>query len=991
MKNDSYKTEKRYWKSLDHLAGRPETQNSGHEHAHDAAELPGRRKFLALMGTSLSLAGLAGCRKPVEKIIPYVTPPEEIVPGIPQYYATTMPFGSASFGLIVESHEGRPTKIEGNDNHPDTLGASNAFMQAAIPGLYDPDRSRDVLHNGSVESIDTFFNVWGGLHAGFIRSGGEGLAVLTGPHSSPTLGRLEREFRAKFPRARWVVYEPVSDENIYAGIEAATGMQYRPQYHFDKAKRILAIDSDFLHMDTDNITNARGFAERRKITSENGEMNRLYAVESVYSATGAAADHRLRLQSRQIGPFVAALVLELRRQGVNVSGTGSVDFGSAGAISSEWISEAARDLIRHRGESIVIGGRRQPPGVHALIFAINDALGNNGSTIQYRSMAHSAIPRTDALKELADDLRSGTIDTLVIADSNPVYDAPADLEFSRAVGAAARIIHFGLYRDETAEFAEWHVPQAHFLESWGDAGASDGTLSVIQPLIQPLFNGTAATEFFHLLGEGTFRAGYDVVRDTWQNILRRGDFEERWRRVLHDGVLSERTVAGSAPAVNAGSLSRMLNENPFPAEAANADNLEIVFTASPSVYDGRFANNGWLHELPGPVTKLTWDNAAIISPKTAESAGVENGDMVRLSYGGRELDMPVWIVPGQADYSVSIDLGYGREKAGETGTGVGFNANRLRTVGAPGFGFGLTMTKTGDRYELASVQDHGGLEDRPLVIEATLEEYRHDPHLEHMKHDHPPLKSMWKEHTYDEGYQWGMGVDLSACTGCNACVLACQIENNVPIVGKEQVLNAREMHWLRIDRYFVSEGNNTEDASVLFQPMACQHCELAPCEQVCPVAATVHDKEGLNTMVYNRCIGTRYCSNNCPFKVRRFNFFNYTKDTPEVRRLGNNPEVTVRFRGVMEKCTYCIQRLSRAKNAAKLGDSVIADGTLQTACQQACPADAIVFGNINNPDSRVSQIKRQNKNYNMLEELNLKTRTSFLAKIRNPNPALDGD
>ncbi|MFC1555777.1 TAT-variant-translocated molybdopterin oxidoreductase [candidate division KSB1 bacterium] len=992
MKDDNNGNGKRYWRSFNQLADSPDfrkfVENEFPEEAAGLKDSVSRRRFLTLMGASLSLAGLAGCRRPTEKIIPYVIQPEEVVPGIPQFYATTMPFGTSAYGLIVESHEGRPTKIEGNPDHPSTKGASNSFIQSEILTLYDPDRSQRYVKNGATSDKNAFKLDWRELYTKFTETQGNGLAVLAEPFSSPTLFRFREEFRRKFPRARWVTYEPSSDENIFNGIEVATGNKHLPRYNFENSKRIVSIDADFLHIDRDSIANTAGFSKMRKVDSENDEMNRLYVIESGYSVTGSMADHRLRLQSRQIGAFTAALVLELQRQGLTIPGINNVDFGGASAISSDWIQAAAHDLMEHRGESVVLTGRSQPPGVHALACAINTALRNNGSTVDYFPPVDKLLPDSEQLSGLAEDLRDGQVDTLIVFGGNPVYDTPADLGLSDNINKAKNVIHFGLYNDETGIKANWHIPRAHFLESWGDARSADGMMSVTQPMIAPLYDGMMEAEFYSLLTTGSDRRGYDIVRDTWRMHLRR-DFESRWRKVLHDGISENSGLQKSSISINSGSLSRYLNANKFSTDTANANELEIVFTPSKTVFDGRYANNGWLQELPDPITKLTWDNAAVMSPKTAEELGVKNFDLVLLTFEGRTLKMPVWVVPGYADFSVAVALGYGRTVSGKIGNNKGFNAFSIRTTDTMNFGKGLKIELTGETYTLANVQDHGSLEGRPHILEATLDEYKHDPEMDHIKPHTPELRSMWKEHSYDEGYQWGMAIDLNTCIGCNACTTACQSENNIPVVGKDRVIDGREMHWIRIDRYFVSGDDNMDDPEIVYQPMGCQHCELAPCEQVCPVAATVHDKEGLNTMVYNRCIGTRYCSNNCPYKVRRFNFFNYTNNTPEVQKMANNPDVTVRSRGVMEKCTYCVQRLTRAKSQANLAGEEVKDGGVRTACQQACPASAIVFGNVNDPESEVSKVKQQNRNYAVLAELNIKPRTTYLAKLRNPNPELE--
>ena len=602
---------------------------------------------------------------------------------------------------------------------------------------------------------------------------------------------------------------------------------------------------------------------------------------------------------------------------------------------------------------------------------------------------------------LAEEMSAGNISTLVILGGNPVYDSPADLDFANALSNVETVIGLSVQSNETYAKAHWSIPGTHFLEAWGDARAANGAMSVVQPLIAPLFDSHSHVEVLNLVVNGTDLPGYEVVRETWQSAMNFGPAELEWRRVLHDGILADSELTAINAPVDGLALKRRLDANPISSDSATKDNLEITFTASNSAFDGRYVNNGWMQELPDPVTKLTWDNAALISMKLAKEIGVKNGDVVSLGFKDRVVDAPVWILPGQADYSVAIELGFGRAQAGRVGDNVGFNAYALRTSDAQDYGVGLQITASGGTYNLVSTQDHFALdqidESRQLFRQASLEEYKDNPdfatetdqypHLDSIKHENGRYQSSWNEHKYDTGYQWGMAIDLNNCTGCNACTVACQSENNIPIVGKEEVDRGREMHWIRLDRYF--EGEDFDNPKMVYQPVACQQCEMAPCEQVCPVAATVHDDEGLNSMVYNRCIGTRYCANNCPYKVRRFNFYNYTKDTPEIVQMASNPNVTVRFRGVMEKCTYCVQRINEGKYAAKKSGEPLADGAIQTACQQTCPTDAIVFGDINNPDSMVSKIKQQNKNYEMLSELNLRTRTTFLAKLRNPNPELE--
>ena len=982
---------KRYWRSLERLHDSPVLQAFSEDEfpagASDRPDAVSRRTMMGLMGASFALAGATACRRPEQKIVPYVNAPEGRLPGVPEDYATTMTLGAAAYGVVVESHDGRPTKIEGNELHPESQGAACPWVQASVLNLYDPDRSRTVMrrekpaagqdeangdkaHGGAGDAAFAaatwaeFETFWGGVTEEAAANGGAGLAVLSQSYASPTQARLATAFRERYPAARWVVYEPVSDAASFAGVEAATGQPLRPVYHLDRADVVLALDADLLGTESGAVRHARGFAARRRVASERDGMNRLYAVESTVSLTGAAADHRLRLKSAKVGAFTMALAAEL---------------GVVGASASSILPESARgplraiaqDLREAGSAALVAAGQGQPPAVHALALAINQALGAVGTTVTLHELRDvGRVSSGSELRDFAAALGEGKVSTLVVLGGNPALTYPADLGFAQAVAAVANVVHLGRNLDETAQLATWHLPESHFLEAWGDARSADGTVSLAQPLIAPLFGSRSAAEVLALLAGSATTAGSELVRETAAQSSWGGD-DRTWRKALHDGV-----VEGSAlPAVAAVAGA-------VPLEPAGSE-MEIVFTVSRSVYDGRFANNSWLQELPDPVTKITWNNAALVSPKTAGDLGIETGDVVRLTVGERTIEAAAWILPGQADDSVALSLGYGRRAAGRVGNGRGTDAYPLRRLDAPGFATGLSVALAGRREELVQTQEHWSLEGRPLVREATLEDYHHHPHFAQEPDHHLKLESLWEEHSYAEGNQWGMGIDLNLCTGCNACVVACQSENNIPVVGPKQVSLGREMHWLRVDRYFTGDENDPE---VVFQPVPCMHCENAPCEQVCPVAATVHDREGINVMVYNRCIGTRYCSNNCPYKVRRFNFFNFTKDTPELVKMAMNPDVTVRSRGVMEKCSYCIQRINQGKIAAKGEGRPLMDGEIRTACQQTCPTDAIVFGNINDSDSAVAQRKAENRDYVMLAELNNKPRTSYQAKLRNPNP-----
>jgi MoCo/4Fe-4S cofactor protein with predicted Tat translocation signal len=970
---------KSYWRSLGQLSDSPEFRsNLEREFPEGASELPEgitRREMIALLGASLSFAGLAGCRRPEEHIVPFVNAPEEIVPGVPRRYATTLTFGRSALGVVVESHEGRPTKIEGNELHPGTSGRSNVRMQASILDLYDPDRAQSVRHAEAPSTWGDLVTAWGALETAHLADGGASLALLTGSFSSPTRARLLASFRARFPRARTVAYEPVSDENVLQGVRAATGRDLVPVLHLDAARVILSLDADLLGTDPDNVRNIAGFAAGRRAVVEGAPMNRLWAVEAATTLTGAMADHRIPLSPRLVPSLLAALASRLGVAGGSPS--------ALPVVPGPWLDALAKDLKDNRGAGLIVAGPEHPPAVHAAVLALNAALGNVGRTLSLHEPVDAALPSRAALAELTGAMKAGEVKTLVLLGVNPVYDAPAELDFGAALAKVETSIALSTHADETVRRAVWHVPLAHPLESWEDARDPQGTISVVQPLILPLFGGKSATELLALVGTGKDQGGRDLVRETWKPILGEADFERRFNRVLHDGLLAGSARPAVTPEVSAQRLAELTRANVSnpPADVG----IEVVFRPSAHLHDGRFANNGWLQELPDPITKLTWDNPALMSPATAERMGVGNEDLVRVSVGERSATLPAWIVPGQSDGTVVLTLGYGRSGVGRVADGAGCDVYPLRTSAASGWAGGASVVKAAGSSRQAPTQEHGSMEGRPLIREGTVEEYRRDPGFQKEASEVPELRSMWPERAYDSGHQWGMTIDLNACVGCNACVIACQSENNVPVVGKDQVRRGRQMHWIRVDRYFAGTPARPE---LVFQPVPCMQCENAPCEQVCPVAATVHDDEGLNVMVYNRCIGTRYCSNNCPYKVRRFNFFNFTKDTPEIVRLAQNPDVTVRSRGVMEKCTYCVQRINAAKLDARLASHELKDGDVKTACQQSCPASAIEFGDLRDAGSRVSKAKQDPRNYALLAELNTKPRTTYLAKVRNPHPDL---
>jgi Fe-S-cluster-containing dehydrogenase component len=959
-----------------------------------------RRQFLQLLGASLALAGLGACtNRPTETIVPYVRAPEEIVPGKPLFFATAMAAGGFATGVLVENHLGRPTKIEGNPSHPASLGATDVFAQASILTLYDPDRAQAPTYRGDIRPWSAFLQSLREVLATQRPVQGAGLRILTETVIAPTLAHQLQSILSEFPAAKWHQYEPVGRFHRREGARLAFGQYVHTLYQFDKANVILALDADPLLGPFGNVRYARDFAASRRVSSARPVMNRLYAVESTPSSTGATADHRLPLRASEIEQFARSMAARLGTPGVP---------SSESSVHGQWLDALVQDLQQHRSTSLIIAGEQQSPLVHALTHVLNYRLENVGTTVTYTAPVEAhPVDEIASLRELVEDMEAGRVDTLVILGSNPVYTAPADLGFAEGLQKVRLRIHLSLYFDETSELCHWHIPETHYLESWSDTRAYDGTVSLIQPLIAPLYASKSAHELLAAFTDQPNRAGYDIVRAYWQNQHATGgipgtagkDFEQFWRTSLHDGLIAGTALPPISPSLKETRDWRLepRSQNTDQPQASSPQSpLEIVFRPDPTVYDGRFANNGWLQELPKPLTKLTWDNAALMSPATARRLGlgydmgaagdVAYADVVELHYRGRTVRAPIWIVTGHADDTVTLSFGYGRTRAGQVGTGVGFNAYALRTSDALWFGSGLEIRKTGERYPLACTQLHHTLAGRNIVRAATLEQYRQNPHFAHDEHAAAgeAQRSLYPEYAYPE-YAWGMAIDMTACIGCNACVMACQAENNIPIVGKAEVARGHEMHWLRIDTYEAGEGANLE---TYYQPMLCVHCENAPCEVVCPVAATVHSAEGLNEMVYNRCVGTRYCSNNCPYKVRRFNFLQYADwDSPQLKLL-RNPEVTTRSRGVMEKCTYCVQRINRARIEAEKEGRAIRDGEIVTACQAACPAEAIVFGNINDPQSRVSQLKAEPRNYGVLAELNTKPRTTYLAVVRNPNPEI---
>ena len=995
----------KYWRCLEELADTEEfqefLQDEFPQQARGLMTEMDRRKFLMLSAASLALAGLSGCRfLPQRKIVPYVQRPEEIIPGKPLFYASAVPFNRDAIGVIVTSHEGRPTKIEGNPGHPSSLGATDALTQASILNLYDPDRSQNVTNLGELSTWDDFLKAASDTLAS--PGGGAGLRILTETVTSPSLADQIQAVLKQFPGAKWHQYEPVNGDNVHAGAQMAFGTPVNTVYRFDQADRILSLDGDFLLAMPGHVRYAHDFIARRKVLDGTKTMNRLYVIESTPSITGAVSDHRLPARASDIDGVARAIAQQLGVAGVTAAALPD-------SVPQAWVASLVKDLQANRGTSVVVVGDHQPPAVHALGHAINAALGAVGKTVVYTDpIAANPADQIASLRDLIADMQAGQVRMLLILGGNPFYTAPADLKetFKQGISKVPLRAHLGLFDDETSEICHWHLPETHYLEAWSDARAFDGTVAIVQPLIAPLYINRSAHEVLSAI-QGRMQTGLDIVQGYWSSRLPGGDFPVAWEKALHDGVIPGTTLPPKTVTLQASALAA--------APPTGGQGLEIVFRPDPTIWDGRFANNGWLQELPKPLSKLVWDNVAFLSFGTAEQLHLTTQDMIELSYRGHTLTMPVFILPGHPDNAVTVHLGYKRTRAGRLGTDLGFDTYSLRTSDAPDFGSGLDIKKVPGSYEIvnAHMRQSIDMKDREPVQYATLDLFLKDPQFEKKK---PEVQnpdegdSMYSDarttdHKYEGPgtYAWGMSIDTNVCIGCNACVIACQAENNIPVVGKDQVSRGREMHWIRIDRYYGSYTGKKEgylaNPGTFFQPVPCMHCENAPCEPVCPVAATIHSAEGLNMMVYNRCVGTRYCSNNCPYKVRRFNFYKFSAGQPHMGGRANfdvpsiklvaNPEVTIRGRGVMEKCTYCVQRIDLARIEAKKEGREIRDGEIKTACQQSCPTNAIVFGDIKDANSQVAKLKAQPHDYSLLGELDTRPRTTYLAKFRNPNPEIE--
>jgi MoCo/4Fe-4S cofactor protein with predicted Tat translocation signal len=1059
---------RKYWRSLDQLADAPEFRQWMEREfpagATDEMDGVSRRHFVKIMSASFMLAGVGlaatGCRRPEDKLEPFGKQPENYVYGTSQYFATAMPTRGAAVPLVAKSYEGRPVKLEGNQQHPDSNGGTDRWTQASILNLYDPDRSRRFTSGGNNATPEAALDALNELSKKAKADGGAGLSFLIERNTSPTRARLQGIIRKKFPKARWYIYEPIDLDIHRRAASTAYGAPLKPKFNYEQAKVIVSLDCDFIGTEEDVHNNIRRFAAGRKIEKPEDSMNRLYVVESLMTLTGMNADHRLRIPASLVLQFAAAVAAQIG--GI----PGSESISKPAGVDAKWITECAKDLLAHKGASLVVAGYSQPLAVHLLAHAINSALGNVGRTVEFHAAPNAG---EGSIVELAATLNAGQVETLVILGGNPAYNAPAELNWATTQGKAKSVVRLGYYEDETFEATEragdWHLPLAHFLESWGDALTSDGTLVPIQPLISPLFGGLTEIEVLARIAGESITDAYAVVRATFVEYAKY-DFENEWKKFLYNGFLADSAARPVSFSLDRAAVSTALVNAKL--STASKDKLEVILHSDYSVDDGRYNNNGWLQEMPDPVTKMVWDNAVLLSRKTAQELGVENGDVVEVKLADRTVTSsiertitgPIWVQPGMADYSLGLALGYGREKSGRVGNGTGFKAYPLFTSANGYIAVGATIRKTGATYTIACTQDHWSMEGRPIIREANLQQFHDHPNFAaKMDAEKPPIEASLYPNPFDQlkkqgHHQWGMSIDLNACVGCSSCMMACQSENNIPIVGKDLVKRGREMHWIRIDRYYAGnpakkkfletfENESKEqfdewidDPQVVTQPMLCQMCESAPCESVCPVNATSHNEEGLNVMTYNRCVGTRYCSNNCPYKVRRFNYLDFNKrslkelkgpfypnaithstegkwdlltwlknpfdpeaggsrqsDEWDLIKMSKNPDVTVRMRGVMEKCTFCVQRIEQAKIAQKVkarasGDVVVPDGTFTTACAQACPAGAIVFGNIADPESRVSKLKKQQRDYTLLDFLLTKPRLTYLARVRNPNPAM---
>jgi molybdopterin-containing oxidoreductase family iron-sulfur binding subunit len=1054
----------RYFRSLDELQRTPEfEQFLEREFPKAASEFPegvSRRRWLQLMGASLALGGLSGCRYNREEVAAFVMRPEGRIPGVPEHFATNFEWAGRVVNALVANLDGRPIKVDGNAEHPAysqsqsqefvenkklASAGTDRFTQASILSLYDQDRIGTVLNRRSAlakpeiadsDDDDARARSWSAFRSYAANRAqslgdGKGLAILYEPTASPSVRRLLAATLAKYPAASLVRYEAVYSQNVNKAIDAVGATGSNMLFDLDAAKVIVALDSDLLGSDPQSVHYARQFANHRAPSGP--WMNRLYVAESQYSITGVSADFRLPIQSSQIGVLLRAIENAIDAGDATDNDqeeTPPIDKLRDSERIARVVSAIASDLLKHKGEGVLCVGAHQPLSVQVAAIRINQKLGNIGKTVKLVQVPNE-LAGSSSMK--LDDFfrRASEFSTAWVLMPNPVFTVAGDVDLGGAFKTIGEVVYFSQYDDETAKYCRWTVPAAHPLEAWGDVRNADGTYGVCQPLIDPLLGGISPVEFLATLAGMEVTSSQEIVKQTAKAIAG-GQLSDRlWKETLHSGYMPGTSSPLFAGTITADAKELKANEVKVTSRVYDLDeglirteynegNVEVLVLPSETIYDGRLGNNGWLQECPQSVTKLTWDNAAICSPKTASALNLQQGEIAAISLGEAKAKLPVFVVPGHAEGSITVHFGYGRtkESGGSVAGAVGTNVASFRRWNQAAIYTGVSVDATTEPYRLATTQDHFALDDLgmaetakrapQLVREGTLFEYKEDPKFtEKIVELHFENESLWKEPKVDQNHKWGMAIDLNKCTGCNACVIACQAENNVPIVGKEQVIRGREMHWLRIDRYYQADVNpktsrdsihNPTDTKVVMQPMACAHCETAPCEQVCPVAATVHTEEGINAMAYNRCIGTRYCANNCPYKVRRFNYLNYNdeygyyygwqdyreKASKKLQSLVLNPEVSVRGRGVMEKCTYCIQRVQNGKIASRTkGDGKVHDGDIRSACQEACPSHAIVFGDLLDASSRVSQMHRDPRAYAVLEELNIKPRTKYLSRIRN--------
>ncbi len=988
------------WRSLEERSGDAELAATLKQEFPDGADqMPedsvSRRGFMKLLSTTMAVTGVA-CTRPNQKIIPYVKRPPEVTPGNSLHFATAYALEGYGSGFLVESHAGRPTKIEGNPDHPESRGKGTPLDQALILGLFDDDRAKQLRHKGSPVAWRTLLGELATRGEALAVDGGAKLRFLVEPDASPLLADLKGRILSRFPKAKFVTFSSVAADGAVQGAHLAFGKYLEPRHNLEKASVIFALDADFLADGPEQLPLARHFAARR---APGADMNRLYAAEPCPTVTGSMADHRLRVRGSEIVGVAQLLVSELARQGVDGLGpVAALPKVSASAVDARWVVALAKDLAKNRGTSLVIAGRRQPAAVHALCHVINQALGNVGVTVSYWApKASEGLAGFESLREFVNDVAAGQVDTLVITARNPVYGAPVDFKFAKLLQRVPVSLYFSLYDDETAAAVTTVIPAAHALESWGDTRALDGTVSIVQPLIHPLWSGLTAANVFAAFVPGEADKGaHQLLQEFWKRkatelgLCSAESFDIKWEVWLGKGVIEgtaskAEDVTGDLSAA-AGAIAPQLQA--LAKVVLQGDDLEMAFAVdNAKLFDGRFANNAWLQELPHPVSKITWENAIYLSPATAAKLGLQNEQMAHLEAGDRQVNGAVYIQPGHVDDAITVALGYA-PKLGQIARAFGFNAGVLRRSEAPWFDGGVKLSKFAKAHKFGQTQLHWRMEGRdPVLVDNLAEFQKHDSEInKKLEHRRGPLPSLHEPVDYSKAaYKWGMAIDLSKCTGCGACVVACQSENNIPVVGPENVRIGREMQWIRLDRYYEGDEN---DPQMVTQPVMCLHCETAPCEYVCPVNATVHSDEGLNEMAYNRCVGTRYCSNNCPYKARRFNFLDYHQKPTAVAKMATNPDVTVRARGIMEKCTYCVQRIERARIDTRLEGRTITDSDLQSACQQVCPSGAIEFGTLNDANSKVSRAHADARRYDLLHDLNTRPRTAYLARVRNPNPEL---